>query len=303
MTLRTPNPTINQGLLLDVQRNKERIAVLQEQIATGKRINRPGDDPTGSAMILDFQVSIDRNTAYLRQADSALSFLGTAETATQSLSDSIMRLFEIGIQALTSPVNANSRAASAQEVDGLRSTIISVGNTQDQGRYIFSGTSTLTAPFTGPSAGPIAYGGNPGLINLDVSPSYTVTTNVPGSTLFFGPGGQGSSSDLFQAVTDLRDGLAGNNTAQIQTAYNNLQTIFNRVVQTTGDLGGRQAALLNLKDTLDTANIGLESLVNTTGQVDYAAAATDFNTAQTIQQATLSTLAKVNQKSLFDYLG
>lgn len=303
MSLRTPNPTISQSMLLDLQRNKERIASLQEQLSTGKRIVHPGDDPAGSALILDFQTSIDRNAAYLKQADSAASFLGAAEVGTQSLSDAITRLLELGQQGLSGTTSSTGRPALAQEVDGIRSNILSIGNLQEQGKYIFSGTATLTIPFSGPAAGPITYAGNAGLIGLEVSASFAVTTNVPGSTLFFGPGGQGSSTDLFQAVTDLRDGLTSNNSAQIQTAYTNLQAILGRVNQTTTDLGGRQAALVDLKTTLAGVNLDLQSVLNTNQQLDYASAITDFSTAQTAQQATLSTLSKINQKSLFDYLG
>lgn len=303
MSLRTPNSTINLNMILDLQRTKARIGVLTEQIATGKRINRPGDDPTGSAVILDLQNSIDRNSAYIQQSESALNFLSRSELGAQSLIDSITRLFELSAQALTGPQTAASRAAAAPEVDAIRSSIISIGNTQAQGKYIFAGTATLTAPFTGPSAGPIAYGGDGGLISMDVSAGYSVTTNVLGSTLFFGPGGQGSATDLFQAVTDLRDGLNANNTALIQTASTNLDAIFARVNQTIADLGGRQAGLIDLQNTLESANLGLESVLTSTEQIDYPSVATEFSVAETTQQATLSTLAKVNLKNLFDYLG
>ena len=303
MTLRTPNPTVNQNLLLDLQRNKERIAVLQEQIATGKRITRLSDDPAGSAMILDFQTSIDRNSAFIQQADAALSFLSGAELATRSLSDGITRLLEIGQQGLTGPTGANGRAALSQEVDGIRSNFLAISNTQEQGKYLFSGTATLTVPFSGPSAGPITYAGNAGIVSLDVSKAYSVATNLPGSTLFFGPGGQGSSTDLFQAVTDLRDGLTTNNVGQIQTAYTNLQGILARVNQSTTDLGGRQSSLNDLKSTLADVNLDLQSVLNTKEQLDYPKAVTEFSTEQTVQQATLSTLSRVNQKNLFDYLG
>jgi flagellar hook-associated protein 3 FlgL len=301
MAIRTPDPTMSKNLLLDLQRTNTRISTLTEQIASGLRINNPGDDPTGSAMILDFQTSIDQNTAYLKQADSALSFLSATEVGTQSVTNSMERLMEIAQQGLSG--TAASNAALVPEVDGIHSSLVSIGNTQDQGKYIFSGTATLTLPFTGPAAGPIAYGGDAGLINLQVSSSSTVTTNIVGSTLFLGPGGQGSSTDIFQVVSDLSNALSTNNSAQIQTAYNNLQGIFDRVLQTTADLGGRQANLNDLKSTLGDVNLGLQSVLNNEAQIDYPTAATDLSTAQTAQQATLSVIAKASQqKNLFDYL-
>lgn len=302
MSLRTPNTLTSQQTLLDLQRNKERISLLQDQIATGKRIVRISSDPSGAALILDFQTSIDRNTEYLKQGDAAGSFLSSTETVLTSVSSHMLRLFELGTQALIGNVGASGRAAIAQEVDGVRTALISLANSKEQGKYLFSGTMTLTQPFSGPAAGPIVYAGNGGAIDLEVSSSFTVPTNVPGNTAFFGPGGQGSATDLFQAVTDLRDGLLANNTVQIQTAYDNLVAIHGNLLQTIGDLGGRQAALNQLKETLGDINLNLESVLDSTQGLDYPAAVTEFSNQQTIQQAILSTMAKVNRQNLFDFL-
>lgn len=302
MSLRTPNTLASQQTLLDLQRNKERISVLQDQIASGKRIVRLSSDPSGAALVLDFQTSIDRNTQYLKQGNSANSFLSTTETMLTSVSSNMMRLFELGTQALVGNVGASGRTAIAQEVDGIRTALISIANSKDQGKYLFAGTQTLTQPFSGPSAGPITYAGNGGLINLEVSNSFTVATNIPGNTVFFGSGGQGSATDLFQAVTDLRDGLLANNTVQIQTAYDNLVAIHGNLLQNIVDLGGRQASLNQLQETLGDINLNLESVLESTEGLDYPAAVTEFTNQQTIQQAILSTMAKVNRQNLFDFL-
>lgn len=302
MSLRTPNTLASQQTLLDLQRNKERISVLQDQIASGKRIVRLSSDPSGAALVLDFQTSIDRNSQYLKQGNSANSFLSTTETMLTSVSSNMMRLFELGTQALVGNVGASGRTAIAQEVDGIRTALISIANSKDQGKYLFAGTQTLTQPFSGPSAGPITYAGNGGLINLEVSNSFTVATNIPGNTVFFGSGGQGSATDLFQAVTDLRDGLLANNTVQIQTAYDNLVAIHGNLLQNIVDLGGRQASLNQLQETLGDINLNLESVLESTEGLDYPAAVTEFTNQQTIQQAILSTMAKVNRQNLFDFL-
>lgn len=186
-------------------------------------------------------------------------------------------------------------------MDGIRTSFITNAKQQGPGD-VFAGTATLTQPFSGPSTGPVVYSGNGGTIDLEVSSSFTVSTNLPGNALFFGPGGQGSATDLFQAVTDLRDGLLANNTAQIQTAFDNLTSIHSRAPQNIGDLGGRQATLNNLQETLGDINLNLESVLESTQALDHPAAVTEFTNQQTSQQAILSTLAKVNRQNLFDYM-
>ncbi|OQA37340.1 MAG: Flagellar hook-associated protein 3 [Acidobacteria bacterium ADurb.Bin340] len=303
MSLRTPNPFTNRQTLLDLQRTKERLAILNEQLASGRRIVRLGDDPTGSALIVDFKTSIERNKQYEKQIASARSFLRASETSLGTLSDGLARLLELGQQGLSDTTGASGRPRLAQEVDGLRSNFLSISNTQSGGKYLFAGTRTTTEPFSGPSAGPIAYAGDNASIDLDVSVGAAITTNLTGDRVFFGPGGQGSASDLFQAVTDLRDGLSTNNRALIQSAYDNLQTIHGRLQDLTTEVGGRQASLDQLEESLGSFNLSLQSIQNTYEALDYPEAITAYTREDTAQQAALSTLAKSNQQNLFDYLG
>lgn len=300
MSLRTPSTSQTRQTLLDLERTKERIATNQTRIASGNRITSPGDDPTGAAAILDLGNSIESNTQFVKQADSALSFLTSSEDVVAAAINDVERLQELA---------ANGGTASAAEVDAIRTSLLGLANTQVQGKYIFAGTHTQgTAahplPFedAAPPAGPINYWGNSGTINLSVTATTSVTTNTPGDTAFFGAGGQGSTTDVFKAVTDLRDGFASNNNALVATATANLQSSLNNLIKVRTDLGGRQSQLLNLKDTLSGFNVTLLGLQNDKQSTDYPQAATEFSMDQTIQSASLSVLAKANKTNLFDYL-
>ena len=310
MTLRSVNPYTSYQVLLDLQRTKDQLANLQEQLASGNRLNRLGDDPTASSLVLDFQNSIEKNKAYIQQANSATSFLSTTETSLQSVNDVISRLLELGQQGLNDITSPAGRTALAHEVDGLRTNLLAIANTQAQGKYIFAGTRTTTQPFSGPAAGPIAYAGDGNSIDLDVANSTSVSTNLTGEAVFFGGptnpvtfAGANPAADLFQQVTDLRDGLTTNNRAQIQTAYDNLKTIMARVNDQMTDLGGRQASLDQLRENVGSYNLSLQTIQGSYQDLDYAAAITDYNQADTAQQASLSVLAKTSQRNLLDYLG
>jgi len=305
MSLRTPSTTQNRQTLLDLERTKERLALNNSRIASGKRITRPGDDPTASALILDFGNSIQANAQFLKQADSAMSFLKSSEDAVATAINDSTRLQELAQQGLTSTNAGSGRAAMAQEVDSIRTNLLRLANTQSQGKYLFAGAQTQTLPFvdSAPPAGPVQYQGDAGSISLDVTATTSVTTNIPGSTVFFGAGGQGSSTDLFKAVTDLRDGLSTNNAVQIQTAATNLKSILANLDQVQTDLGGRQAGLLDLKDTLSGTNVTLQDLQNTQQDTNFPQAISEYSSDQTVQSATLSTLAKNNKTNLFDYIG
>lgn len=303
MTLRMPNPFNNSQTLLDLQRTKERFAELQQQISTGKRIVRLGDDPTGAALVIDFKNSVERNDEHIRLIQSARNLLRSSETALGSVDTGIVRLLELGQQGLSSTTGAAGRAKLSSEVDGIRNNILSVANTQVGGKYLFAGTRTLTQPFSGPAAGPITYSGDSNAISVDVSLGVPVATNLTGDTVFFGAGGQGSGTDIFQAVTDMRDGLATNNMTLIQSAYDRLQVIQDHFSDMVTDLGGRQSSIDQLEDNLAQYTLSLKAIQGTYEDLDYPSAITEFTKVDNIQQASLSALARSSRQSLFDYLG
>ncbi|WLT32928.1 flagellin [Geothrix sp. PMB-07] len=300
MALRTPSTNQTQQSLLALQRTKERLALNQTRISTGNRLTGPGDDPTASAAVLSLGNSIDANTQFIKQADSALGYLSMSEDVVAAAIERVQRLGELA---------AEGGSAASSEVDSIRTALIDLANTKGQGKFLFAGTATQgTAahplPFedAAPPAGPINYWGNAGSISLNVTNTTVVATNLPGDSVFFGSGGQGSSTDIFKVVTDLRDGLATNNAALTATATTNLTACLDSLTKAQVDLGGKQSQLLALKDTLSGFNVSLQGLQNTQQDTDYPQAATEYASDQVIQSASLSVLAKVNKTNLFDYL-
>jgi flagellar hook-associated protein 3 FlgL len=310
MSLRTVNPYTSYQVLLDLQRTKERMSNLSEQIASGSRLNRLSDDPTASALVLNFENSIEQNKAYIQQADSAASFLQTTETVLQSVNDVVTRLLELGARGLGTGITASGRQAIVPEVTGIKTNLVALANTQSQGKYLFAGARTTTVPFASTATG-ATYAGDHSDISLDVSVSTTVKTNLPGDTVFFNGDasaaptattGQGSSGDVFAQVSNLIDGLNTNNTAAIQTAFDNLKTILGNVNAHLAEMGGRQASLQQLTDNVQSYNLSLQTIQSSYQDLDYPTAIMDYTNAQTSQQASLSVLGKSNNLNLFNYL-
>jgi flagellar hook-associated protein 3 FlgL len=312
-----PNPYRTYQSLLDFQRSKERLSVLSEQITRDKRITRISDDPTGAALIMDFETSIERNRMYVKQGESAASFLKGTESALNSIEIQIDRLLELGQQGLSDITGPRGREAQAAEVDGIFTILLDVSNTKEQGKYIFSGTKTQTLPFTAPGLPATippggtgfgaTYAGNDGLIDLDISPVTSVTTNLTGEWVFQGDissgGGPGTNQDLFAAVRKLSDGMKLDDRAMIEDAYNEIREIKNRINVCLTNGGARVLSLENTAYNLEDFNEALQSIQNTYEAVDYPWTITQFAAEQSAQQASLSIIAKMGRNTLFDYIG
>ncbi len=306
MSIRMPLSIQTRQMLLGLQQTQDRIAQNTQRISSGQRITNPGDDPAGSALILDLGTSLGTNTQFQSQAASALSFLQSTDTALGSVTSDLTQLLQIGQQGLSDTTGSTGRAALASTVDGLRSNLLDLANTQIQGKFIFAGTKTTNATNTPPfalTATGATYAGDSNTINLGISQTAQVGMNVPGDTVFFGSGGAGSSTDVFKAVTDLQTGLSTNNTTLIQQGYDNLQNALTNVTQAQTDVGGRESRLNDLQNILSAQSLSLQNMQNAVQDTNYPATITQFTSDQTVQNATLNALGKLNQPNLFNYLG
>jgi len=310
MTMRTPNPMDGAQSLLDMQRSKERYGTYVNQLSSGNRNVNVGDDPTGTALISDFQTSIDRNNQYMTQIDNASNLLQGTESSLDAVNSTLTRVLELGQQGMTEGSGAMARKAISKEVTALTNDLVAAANVKQQGKYLFSGTKTTTMPFAGVTQlkeegrqATIAYHGDSNEIKLDINPSTSVTTNLPGDTTFYGPGGPGSATDMFAAIMALNDGLKTDDSARIKQAYANLQDIAVRINDTITEVGGRQGGMENLKSGMSAYNASLNAIQGSIQSVDYPTSITNLNKEHTAQAATLSVMARANGKSLFDYIG
>jgi flagellar hook-associated protein 3 FlgL len=303
--MRVPNLMDNASSLLDLQRIKQQYSETVQQLSTGEADPNLGDDPSATAQVEGYQASINVNTEYIAQANTANSQLQASSTALTSVTSSITQLLQLGEEGLAAGTTTASQDGIASQVSAIRQDLISLGNTQVEGQYIFAGTDSTTVPFvdnettTPPST---TYNGNSGVSSLTLSPSVSVATNIPGDTLFYGPDGQGSDTDVLAQTAAMAQALTSNNTAALQTAFNNLQTISSRINVSTADLGEREDGVTALQNGLTSYNQNLTAQQTSIQSVNYANAITQLDQENVAQQATLSTIAQTNQKNLFDYI-
>ncbi len=121
---------------------------IQMQMATGKRINKPSDDPVGMAKVLTLSSDISANEQYKKNVDEALSWLETTEIAVTQLKDVMQRVRELTVRGATGTLAPEDKQAIQKEITQLKDQVVSIGNSTYAGRYIFAGYSTTTKPFS-----------------------------------------------------------------------------------------------------------------------------------------------------------
>jgi len=98
---------VTQRMLVDgsvgqLQSSLSRLAAVQEQLPTGRVVNRASDAPTEAATAMRLRAEIAQQTQYSRNADNGLSWLATVDTALSGMSDSVRRAREIALPGASS---------------------------------------------------------------------------------------------------------------------------------------------------------------------------------------------------------
>lgn len=170
---------INRLQDLSAQLNKT-----DEQIATGKRVNRPSDDPVAAARILKLDQEVKRIETYERNAQLANNRLGQEESAISSSLDILQRVRELTVQAGNGSLSANDRLSISSEMKERLEQLAQMANTQDaSGEYIFSGFQGGTPAFANEGDG-WAYQGDEGQRMLEIDDGVTVAISDTGKEIY-----------------------------------------------------------------------------------------------------------------------
>ena len=291
------NPNLTPDLLaaLNLTRQITQDALLQ--LASGRRVNQPSDDPAASAILVDNHDQITFNNRYVQTLSSIQGQFQSADSAISSVITSITQALTLGVEAANAPLSDANRAAIATQLLGIRDQLISLANTSFEGTPLFAGTNTSSPPYvldnTVPSG--VRYDGNNNVNHVQIGEGYTIASNKPGSQLFTAAG-----HDVFQALTGLITAVQTN--TGIDTAIPTLRDSFDYIstqrVFYGNTLNQAQAQSTNLGNT----KVQLSQQENTLASADIESTASRLVNSQAATNATLAAIAKISQLNLFDFL-
>ncbi|MGM0769826.1 MAG: flagellar hook-associated protein FlgL [Pseudomonadota bacterium] len=156
-----------------------------EQVSTGKRVNRPSDDPVAAARILKLDQELGRVDTYQRNAELADNRLQQEESTLGSAIDVIQRVRELTVQAGSGSLSANDRQSLASEMKERLGQLANIANTKDaSGEYIFSGFQGNQQAFTQNVSGDYVYQGDEGQRVLEIDDGVTVPISDNGKEIF-----------------------------------------------------------------------------------------------------------------------
>ena len=289
-------PTIQGRNFLELaNETKTRLDRAQEQLSSGKRVNRLSDDPHAASQASQVSATISTNEQYIATNDLLHSKLEFTDSLLQNLNQLVDAAQVAGAQALSGTSTPTTRVALSTEVDGIKSQALSIGNKQFNGTFLFSGTLTNTEPFADSPAG-VTFSGNDEALYLRLDATTVIKTNITNQDLFAG------SPPLFATLEGLKTAIANNDTAAIRQHMDELEQVSTRV-NTVATVVGND---LNLVDQVKAAVTNHNfALTREKGRLTDANLVEVISSAELAQQSltmTLQAQGRIQQLSLIDFL-
>jgi flagellar hook-associated protein 3 FlgL len=284
---------------------QSRLAKVQQQLSTGRRVLSPADDPTAAARSLEVGQSLGLNQQLSSNRASARATLNQVEGVLAGVTDIIENAKALVVSAGNATLDDEQRGFIATELRGAFDDLIALANTKDSaGNHLFSGYQTATQPFIKTATGAL-YGGDDGERAIQVQPSQQMTVSPTGRTVFqAGP-------DLFETLNNVIAALetpVGSSAAAaalntgLATANGELDVSLDNVLAVRASVGSRLKQLDALDNAGEVLDEQYQQMLGALQDVDYAQAISELSKQQITLQAAQQSFLRLTSLSLFNYL-
>ena len=241
-----------------------------ERLSSGKRINSAKDDAAGLGISTRMNSNIRGMTQAIRNANDGISMVQTAESALGGVSDILIRMKELAMQASSDTLTADDRSAINAEIKALGSQYADIKT-----QTTFNGAKLLDGT-----------GGTTGAFKVQTGLGATDQVTIQMVNLATGTG--------LAAIETL--GAAGfTDAAAARTAIGNIDTAIQTMATERANLGAQQARLEGTVDNLTSSVTNLTESKSRIEDADFAVESTNLAAASILAQASTAMLAQANQ--------
>lgn len=303
---------MNSQLLLNLNRNAVQMNNTQLQGSTGRKLNKPSDDPVGITYSLRYRSELSSNDQYKKNVDSAVSWMDFNDTVLNQATEVVQRLRELTVKASTGSNPQSALDSISQEIGQLKEQLVDIANSQLNGKYIFNGENFTSKPYVatmkedGTLTDPSEITTDPGAVNYTVSDSVRLSINLNGNDVFGNADDAitaSTSNNIFSIINRLTEKLSeSGDHSKIADELASLDSRIDKLLTIRAEVGAKSNRIELMQSRLEDLNINLTSLQSKTEDADYPKLILQSKIQENIYNASLSAGAKIIQPTLVDFL-
>ncbi|GMN99920.1 flagellar hook-associated protein FlgL [Parageobacillus thermoglucosidasius] len=292
--MRVTQSMLANNMLKHLSASYANLGKYQEQLSTGKKINRPSDDPVVAMKGMVYRTNLTEVEQFKRNFSEAYNWLENSDAALDKATQALQRIRELVVQAGNDTYESTQRQAISQEIKQLTEHLVTIANTKVGDKYIFNGTNTLQPPvqMTGTS---ITTSVNTDEVKIELAKGIYIAVNVNPTEVF-----SGLFSDLQSLANDLED---PNKTGKDINEYlGYIDQHISKLLSARAELGARMNRVELMEERIDQQEVIAQKVLSDNEDVDMERVITDLKVQESVHRAALAVGARIIQPTLVDFL-
>ncbi|ARK25512.1 flagellar hook-associated protein FlgL [Sporosarcina sp. P37] len=290
--MRVTQSMLSQNMLRNLSSSYNKMGKLQEQLNTGKKVNRPSDDPVVVMKSLGYGMQVNRVEQYQKNLGEVNNWLDSSDDALDGMGQVLHRARELATNAANSgTMTAGDRDMIKIELEQLQNQLQDFANTKVGDKHIFSGKMTDKPLFdkaTGNYQSGASYKEN---VSIEVFDGVDLRVSTNASDLF---------NNINQLFTDIKNDT--DDKYDFGAAIEKIDGLLDDVLMKRADIGARSNRAELMENRLMMQEGAAKKQRSENEDIDYEKTITDLITSESIHRATLSVGARIIQPSLTDFL-
>ncbi|MFC0477861.1 flagellar hook-associated protein FlgL [Robertmurraya beringensis] len=290
---------VTQGMLAsnsirNLSNSYTQMGKYQDQLATGKKITKPSDDPVVAMKGMYYRSNLTEVEQYKRNLSESYLWMENSEAGIEQVNEALQRVRELTVQGSNGTLSESDKEAIAREVEQIKKDIMTVANTQIAGRYIFNGTNTSNPPVADGGNGALQANLNTNNYLVEVSRGVSLKANINPDNIF--------NQELFDTLQGIQETLEGIGTGDLNILLGTLDKRLDILSAERSELGARYNRLEMVEARIDQQEVIATRILSDNEDADVERVILDLTTQESIHRAALSVGARIIQPTLMDFL-
>ncbi|SDC38250.1 flagellar hook-associated protein 3 FlgL [Pelagirhabdus alkalitolerans] len=314
--MRVTQNMLTKNMLNNVSKSNQSMGKYMDQLSTGKKINRPSDDPVVAMKGMGYRTEVSNVEQYERNITEMYTWMDSSDDSLNETTQILNRVRELAVQTSNGTYDNEQLANVAKEVDQLKEQLAEVANTRVNNKYIFNGTKTTgTEDGNGDLQPPVVVDNNGNVtvnepqdgyndVMMELTPGTKMRANVQPDNVF--------SQEMFDDITAFSNRLKGIDEDGNEIPEGDLENIDQFITSVEGhidnsvseraDLGARMNRVELIEDRIGNQSISAKRLMSNNEDADMAEVIMNLTSQEVVHRSALSAGARIIQPTLMDFL-
>ncbi|WP_078378891.1 flagellar hook-associated protein FlgL [Sutcliffiella halmapala] len=291
--MRITQSMLSQNSLRHISNSYGKMGKLMDQLATGKKISRPSDDPVVAMKGMYYRTNLTELEQYKRNLSESYAWMENSEASLDHVQSLMHRASELMIQGSNDTASPSDRQAIAKEIEQLKEDFVQVANTQVAGRYIFNGTA-IDKPRITDSSNPESVSTENLPFEIEVSRGIKLQSNINPDNVF--------SKEMLEMWNGIQTALETSDTESLKDLMGRFEKQGDIISAERSELGARYNRLELVDDRIAYQEVVATRILSDNEDADIERVITELTSQESVHRASLGVGARIIQPSLLDFL-